>query len=75
MNNLDIQISKIECNLDIQDIYGATNERIFQLNGYKIEYYLNKYIKSTIDISTDKELTIDEIKDKIRETYRGVQCV
>lgn len=70
---MDIKIMNIQCNWRIEDLYiEHARQRIFQLGGYTVEYYFNKYIKTTIEIPSSKELTIDEIKEKIKEIYRSV---
>lgn len=69
---MDIKILNIKFNVRTIDVtWDGKTKRTFEPNGYTVEYYLNKFIKSTIEIKTDKELTIDEIKEKIKETYRG----
>lgn len=69
---MNIQIAKIDYILTIQDLYtDSESERTIKLSGYKVEYYLNKYIESTISIPTEKELSIEQIKEKIINTYRG----
>lgn len=69
---MDIQISKIDYNLGINDLYGGdSKEREIQLSGIRAEFYLNKFIESSIYIPTEEELTIEEIKETIINTYRG----
>lgn len=70
---MDIRILNIRYNLKEDWLYTEdASKRTFEMKGYTVEYYLNNYIRSTIEIPIDKELTIDEIKQKIRETYRNV---
>lgn len=69
---MDIQIYKIVYNLGIEDLcHENSREREMRLSGLRVDFYLNKFIESSIYIPTEKELTIDEIKEKIKETYRG----
>lgn len=71
---MDIKIVNIAYDWIIEDLYtDNAKQRTFQMRGYIVEYYFNNYIKSTIDIATDKELTIDEIKEKIKEFYKEVK--
>ncbi|URZ06471.1 hypothetical protein [Clostridium felsineum] len=43
----DIQILKINYDVDWQDVYNENfKQREFRLSGYKIEYFLNKYIRT-----------------------------
>lgn len=73
---MDIQISKIDYNLEIQDFCSENSrEREIELSGITVEFYLNKFIESSIYIPTEKELTIKEIKETIINTYRGeIKC-
>lgn len=62
-------LSKIEYNLGIQDLCTENSrEREIHLSGITVEFYLNKFIKSSIYIPTYKELTIREIKEEIIST-------
>lgn len=71
---MDIKIVSIKYNLKIADVtWDGKTKREFEMNGYTVEYYFNRYIRSVIDIATDKELTIDEIKEKIKEIYKEVK--
>lgn len=63
---MDIQILDIEYKLMKADLYNENSAKTcFEMRGYIVTYCLNGTNK-TIDISTDKELTIEEIKAKIK---------
>lgn len=70
---MEVRILNIRYNLKEDWLYTEdASKRTLEMKGYTVEYYLNNYIRSIIEIPTNKELTIDEIKGKIKETYRSM---
>lgn len=59
---------------------GTELEKTFNLTGYDITFLLNKEIEGKIHLDTDKEKTVEELKDKIlsqiyfgnSKTFKGI---
>ena len=74
---MDIQIVNMKYKYEIADYYNENKDfisnREMQLSGYIVEFYLNQYIKSSIDIKANKELSIEEIKNKIQDAFQNMK--
>lgn len=66
---MEISLTNIKYNWGICHVSCGNITKIEQeLQGYEVSFLINKILESKINIGTDRELSIEEIKAKILET-------
>ena len=69
---MKITLADIKYNLNIQNVYYTEEEHQERtLKGYTVLFFINENIESKMDIWTQQELSIEEIKVKIKEALEG----